>query len=144
MSEALKQHMDQIMAEFEETRQELIQAQSEIAVISVTARSKDRAVEVTVGADGCATGLRFLNDKHKSMSGQALASSVLEVMTLAREEVTGRVRARVDAVARGGLGAMGRDRDGLALLNELRLDSILEPDWVPGTPLTPQKEQNYG
>jgi DNA-binding protein YbaB len=139
VSDSLQQQLDQAMAEFEQRRQALIKARDEIAAVEVTVRSKDRAVEVTLGSDGGATGLRFLDNKHTTMSGQALASSVLEAMTLAREELNIRVRAGFDAVAGPGRIAGRPDR-----LDGLGLNQLLDPLRAPGGPLHTEGGPNRG
>ncbi|GAA2339901.1 YbaB/EbfC family nucleoid-associated protein [Streptomyces kunmingensis] len=121
MSESLQQQLQQAMSEFTKQQESLIRARDEVAAMSVTMRSKDRAVEVTVGAQGEPTALRFLNNKHQTMSGQALALSVLEVMTLAREEIARQVTGRFEEVSGMGLGVAGSN------LNDLNLDRLLEP-----------------
>ncbi|HEY5834685.1 YbaB/EbfC family nucleoid-associated protein [Streptomyces sp.] len=131
MEDALQHQLEQAMAEFTKQRQALEQTRDELTTMSVTVRSKDRVVEVTVGAQGEPTGMRFLNDKHRSMSGQQLASSVLEVLAVARQEVAGRVRAGFDAVAGGGLGVAGSG------LENLDLDRLLAPLMGEGLAVPP-------
>jgi DNA-binding protein YbaB len=123
VNDSLQQQLDQAMAEFEQQRQALIQTRETIAAMSVTVRSKDRAVEVTLGSGGEPTSLRFLDNKHKTMSGQALASSVLEAMSVARGELGKRVRAEFDAVAGARTGVAG---SGLHRLENLDLDRLLD------------------
>lgn len=128
MNDSLQQQLDQAMDEFEQRRQALIRARETIAAISVTVRSKDRAVEVTLGSGGEPTGLRFLDNKHKTMSGQALASSVLEAMSVARGELGKRVRAEFDSVAGAKTGGVG---SGLDRLENFDLDRLLDAKGAP-------------
>lgn len=109
------------MAEFTKQRESLMRISDELTALSVTVRSKDRAVEVTVGSQGQPTGLRFLNNKHQSMSGQQLATSVLEAMAGARQEVADQVAARFASVSAGGLGIAGSG------LENLDMDRLFEP-----------------
>ncbi|MEU0949410.1 YbaB/EbfC family nucleoid-associated protein [Streptomyces canus] len=109
------------MAEFTRQQESLIKARDELASLSVTVRSKDRAVEVTVGPQGEPTGLRFLNNKHQAMSAQALATSVLEVMAAARREVGRQAAAHLDQFTSGTAAVAGSN------LEELNLDRLLEP-----------------
>jgi hypothetical protein len=116
LDESLQQQLEQAMGEFTKQHQALLKAREELSSLSVTVRSKDRVVEVTVGAQGDPTGLRFLNNKHQKMTGQELASSVLEAMSLARQELAGRVQSGFDSVAGdSGLGIAGSGLENLDL-----------------------------
>ncbi|MFM9498992.1 YbaB/EbfC family nucleoid-associated protein [Streptomyces galilaeus] len=128
MDESLRQQLEQAMSEFTRQRESLVKAKQELSELSVTMRSKDRAVEVTVGPQGEPTALRFLNSKHQTMSGQALATSVLEVMAAARQEIAAQVEARFEAFSGVGLGLAGSG------LEELDLDRLLEPLSAEGLP----------
>ncbi|MGC0379698.1 YbaB/EbfC family nucleoid-associated protein [Streptomyces sp. SAI-229] len=120
MENSMEHELQEALSEFARHRDALLQAQQDMAALSVTVRSKDRAVEVTVGAGGELTALRFLNDKHKQMSGQKLAAAVLEAITAARTEMVARATERFDSVA--GIGS------GLATsgLEDLDLDGMLK------------------
>ncbi|MFE4758560.1 YbaB/EbfC family nucleoid-associated protein [Streptomyces sp. NPDC056704] len=121
MDESLRQQLEQAMSEFTRQQESLVKAKQELSELSVTMRSKDRAVEVTVGPQGEPTALRFLNSRHQAMSGQALATSVLEVMAAARQEIADQVAARFEAFSGAGLGVAGSN------LEDLNLDRLLEP-----------------
>ncbi|MEV5493480.1 YbaB/EbfC family nucleoid-associated protein [Streptomyces bobili] len=121
MDESLRQQLEQTMSEFTKQQESLVQVRQELTELSVTMRSKDRAVEVTVGPQGEPTALRFLNNKHQTMSGQALATSVLEAMAAARQEIADQVAARFETVRGAGLGVAGTN------LEDLNLDRLLEP-----------------
>lgn len=72
------------MAELDATRAAVARAEAELAEAAVTVRSKDRSVEVTVGPQGELTGLRFLEDRYRTMAAGQLAASVLEAAAEAR------------------------------------------------------------
>ncbi|MFC4035935.1 YbaB/EbfC family nucleoid-associated protein [Streptomyces polygonati] len=137
MNDELQQQLDQALAEFEQQRLALIRARDEIAAVEVTVRSRDRAVEVTLGADGGPKALRFIDNKHKAMSGQELAASVLEVMRVAREELALRVRAGFDEAvgAARGTGTPAPGRQPVDRLEGVGLDRLLDPLRAPGGPL---------
>jgi hypothetical protein len=135
VTDDLRSRLDQAMAEFETQRQALVKARERVAAVEVTARSRDGVVEATVGADGTPTALRFPGNRHKEMSGQELAASVLEVIRVAREEVAVRVRAGFDeavGVVRGATADPAEDR-----IQGLGLDRLLDPLRAPGGPLDP-------
>ncbi|MEU3186704.1 YbaB/EbfC family nucleoid-associated protein [Streptomyces sp. NPDC006923] len=121
MDDSLQHQLEQAMSEFTKQHESLMKARDEVMSLSVTVRSKDRAVEVTVGSQGEASGLRFLNNKYKEMSGQALATSILEALAKARQEIADQVAARFESVSGGGLGVAGKGMEGFDL------DRLLEP-----------------
>ncbi|MFF4902721.1 YbaB/EbfC family nucleoid-associated protein [Streptomyces sp. NPDC001068] len=121
MSSSLQEQQQQALDEFKKQRQALIDARKEIQAISVTARSKDGVVEVTVGHDGAPAGLRFPNNKFKEMTGQALAASVLEAMTASRTQMTARAMSVIQAA--GGTAPQGLDG---GVLDRLNLDKLLD------------------
>ena len=69
MSSSMEEQRQEALAEFMKKRQALVEARKEIAAISATARSRDGAVEVTIGTDGAPSGLRFPNNRFKEMTG---------------------------------------------------------------------------
>ncbi|MGW5652644.1 YbaB/EbfC family nucleoid-associated protein [Streptomyces humi] len=121
MSSSLQEQQQQALDEFRKQRQALVDARKEIRAISVTARSRDGVVEVTVGHDGAPSGLRFPNNKFKEMTGQALAASVLEAMTASRAQMTSRAMAVIQAA--GGTAPTGLDG---GVLDRVDLDRLLD------------------
>ncbi|MFE4824143.1 hypothetical protein ACFRFU_48945 [Streptomyces sp. NPDC056704] len=99
----------------------LAKARQELTELSVTMRSKDRAVDMTVGPQGEPTTWRFLNSGHRAMSGQAPAVGVPEARATARHVVTLRETTRFEELTGTGLGLT---RSGL---KDLQLDRPLEP-----------------
>ncbi|MFE3032385.1 YbaB/EbfC family nucleoid-associated protein [Streptomyces canus] len=79
-----EQRLAEAMAELDATRAAVARAEAELAEVAVTVRSKDRSVEVTVGPQGELTGLRFLEDRYRTMAAGQLAASVLEAAAEAR------------------------------------------------------------
>ncbi|MFG2945824.1 YbaB/EbfC family nucleoid-associated protein [Streptomyces adustus] len=86
-----EQRLAQAVAELDATRKAVARAEAELAEASVTVRSKDRAVEVTVGPQGELTGLRFLEDRYRTMAAGQLAASVLQAAAEARGAMARRV-----------------------------------------------------
>ncbi|NEC89243.1 YbaB/EbfC family nucleoid-associated protein [Streptomyces sp. SID12501] len=84
MRETIEQRLAQAMADLETTQTAVARAERELADASSTVRSPDRAVEVTVSAQGDLTELKFLDGKHRTMSATQLAASVLEAVQEAR------------------------------------------------------------
>ncbi|MFF3334499.1 YbaB/EbfC family nucleoid-associated protein [Streptomyces sp. NPDC002888] len=79
------------MAELEAVQTAVARAESELRRASVTVRSKDRAVEATVGHQGELTALRFLDGKYRTMAAGELAASVLEATERARTQMSRQV-----------------------------------------------------
>jgi DNA-binding protein YbaB len=115
--------LQQVLAEFAEKHKALVEAREEVSAISVTARSKDGCVEVTVGARGDASGLRFPGNRFRGMSGQALAASVLEALRLARVEAAARAAAVFEGVAGGPVPGGA----GSGVLDRVDLERLLDP-----------------
>ncbi|MFI0539468.1 YbaB/EbfC family nucleoid-associated protein [Streptomyces sp. WSLK1-3] len=91
MSESMQQKLAQAMAELEAVQEAVERAESELHQASVTARSRDRTVEVTVGPQGELTGLKFPDGRFRSLPGPQLAASVLEAVQEARAKMAQRV-----------------------------------------------------
>jgi hypothetical protein len=64
---------------------------------SVTARSSDGVVEVTVGANGHAAGIHFVDKRFRGMAAPQLGDSALKALTTARAEVAARAVAGMTA-----------------------------------------------
>ncbi|MFI2429428.1 YbaB/EbfC family nucleoid-associated protein [Streptomyces sp. NPDC018955] len=78
--------------------QKIQEAHTELTTMSATLRSADRSVEATVDAQGDLTGVRFLGDKHRTLTAGQLAASVLEAVTGARAQVVARMEERLASV----------------------------------------------
>lgn len=91
MRETIEQRLARAIADLETTQTEVARAERELADASATVRSPDRAVQVTVSAQGDLTELKFLDDKYRTMSATQLAASVLEAAQEARAVMARRV-----------------------------------------------------
>ncbi|MGW4034157.1 YbaB/EbfC family nucleoid-associated protein [Streptomyces sp. NPDC004838] len=78
MSEPIQERLAKAMAQLEETRQAVAAAEQRLRATSVTMRSRDRSVEVTVDAQGHLADVRFLDGKYRTMGAAQLAASVIE------------------------------------------------------------------
>jgi DNA-binding protein YbaB len=128
LDEQLMQQFQEAMDEFAGHRQALERMRKDFAGMSVTVLSKDRVVEVTVGAGGVPTGMRFPDNKHKTMTGQQLATSVLQALTLARQEISTRMTESTKPLLGKGLGLAGTgmsDLDSDGLFKHLRSQGLL-------------------
>lgn len=80
---------------FEERARSARELAGRMATLSVTARSSDRLVEVTVGRSGELTGLR-LDEKTRQHSAAATAQAILATVAGARAALADKVTAIVD------------------------------------------------
>lgn len=86
-----EQRIAEAKAELEAVQAGVAKAQAEMRQVSVTLRSKDRAVEVTVGPQGELTDLKFLDGKYRTMGAGELAADVVETVTKARAQISRQV-----------------------------------------------------
>ncbi|MFC4508176.1 MULTISPECIES: YbaB/EbfC family nucleoid-associated protein [Streptomyces] len=91
MTEGINQRIAEAMAHLEATQAAVAKAEAGLRSATATARSRDRAVEATVGPQGQLTGMKFLDNKYQSMSATQLAASVVEAAQQARTQVTQQV-----------------------------------------------------
>ncbi|MGW3496349.1 YbaB/EbfC family nucleoid-associated protein [Streptomyces sp. NPDC001020] len=91
MSPAIR--LEKVLADFAEQYGVLTRAREQMRALSVTARSRDGVVEVTVGADGRVSGVRFVDKRFRELAGPQLADSLLEALTTARAEASARITA---------------------------------------------------
>lgn len=103
-AEAPREPMDQrvakAMAELQAVEAAVARAEEDLRNTALTARSRDRTVEVTVGPQGELAGLRFLDGRYRTMTGAQLAASVLEASEQARAEMAYRVREIFEPITR--------------------------------------------
>jgi DNA-binding protein YbaB len=92
MSDVFEERVAMAMARLQQTQAAVARAEAELRGASTTVRSRDRAVEVTVGPQGELARLRFLDDKYRTMSAGQLAASVLEASQQGRAAMARRVR----------------------------------------------------
>ncbi|MEU0804297.1 YbaB/EbfC family nucleoid-associated protein [Streptomyces sp. NPDC005970] len=91
LNDPYAERIHQARAHLEATRAAIARAEQDLADNKVTARSRDRAVEVTIGPQGELTGLTFVDNKYLNMTGPQLAASVLEATQRGRQQVAQRV-----------------------------------------------------
>ncbi|NEB18886.1 YbaB/EbfC family nucleoid-associated protein [Streptomyces coelicoflavus] len=87
MTEPLEQRLEKAMAELRSAQKAVERTERELRQASFAVLSSDRAVRVTVGAQGALTGIDFLEHKYRDMSPQELAASVLEAANAAQQKM---------------------------------------------------------
>ncbi|MDX3329530.1 MULTISPECIES: YbaB/EbfC family nucleoid-associated protein [Streptomyces] len=107
MSESMEKKLSQAMAELSAVQEAVAQAESELSQASATTRSRDRAVEVTVGPQGELTALKFPDNRHQNMTGPQLAASVLEAVQEGRAQMARRVMDVFEPLTRSSGGPTG-------------------------------------
>lgn len=85
--------LEKVLADFAEQYGILTRARAQMNALSVTACSRDGVVEVTVGADGRASQLRFVDKRSREMAVPQLADDVLQALKTARAEASARAAA---------------------------------------------------
>ncbi|MFI6340342.1 YbaB/EbfC family nucleoid-associated protein [Streptomyces sp. NPDC050535] len=89
--EPVEERLAKAMEALETTRAALTGAEQTLRQASVVVMSKDRSVEVTVGAQGEVTAMRFHDGKYRSMAPAQLASVLLETIGQARSRMARQV-----------------------------------------------------
>jgi DNA-binding protein YbaB len=97
MDRAPASRLERILADFAEQHGVLARVREQMRALSVTARSRDDVVEVTVDAEGRAAGIRFVHQRFREMTASQLGDSVMEALTTARAEVSARATATITA-----------------------------------------------
>ncbi|WP_405389897.1 YbaB/EbfC family nucleoid-associated protein [Streptomyces sp. NBC_01102] len=92
LREPMEQRVAKAMAELAAVEAAVARAEGDLRDTSLTVRSRDRTVEVTVGPQGELMGLRFLDSRYRNMPGAQLAASVLEAVEQGRAQMAHRVR----------------------------------------------------
>ncbi|MET8127052.1 YbaB/EbfC family nucleoid-associated protein [Streptomyces sp. NPDC005231] len=87
MSEVGSSRYQQVLDELRTAQKALEETEKRISAASYTGRSKDRSVEVTVGAQGQLTRVKFLADKYKAMTPDQLGEAVLEAAQRGRAQM---------------------------------------------------------
>ncbi|MGW2212998.1 YbaB/EbfC family nucleoid-associated protein [Streptomyces sp. NPDC001781] len=103
----MEQKLAEAMAELTAVQEAVARAESELGEASATIRSRDRAVEVTVGPQGELTGLKFPDNKYRGMTGPQLAASVLEAVQEGRAQMARRVMDVFEPLTRASGGPTG-------------------------------------
>lgn len=87
----MEQRLADAMARIKATEEAVAKAESELRQATVTVRSVDRSVRVTVGPQGVLVGLEFLDGKYKSMAAAQLSATIVQTVEQARGEMARRV-----------------------------------------------------
>ncbi|MGK3110791.1 YbaB/EbfC family nucleoid-associated protein [Streptomyces sp. WAC05858] len=72
--------LEKVLADFAEQYGAWSRAREQLKALSVTARSRDGVVEVTVGAGGQATRIRFVDNRFRALTAPQLGDSVLAAL----------------------------------------------------------------
>ncbi|MER5200535.1 YbaB/EbfC family nucleoid-associated protein [Streptomyces sp. NPDC002755] len=89
--ESVEERLAKALQALESTRAAVADAEQRLREASVTVMSKDRSVEVTVGAQGDLRALRFHDGKYRSMAPAQLSAVLLETIGRARTRMSRQV-----------------------------------------------------
>ncbi len=104
MQESMEERIAQAEAQLRATQATAARIEQQLSGAVETVVSRDRSVEVTVGAQGNLTGLTFLDGKYRTMKATELASTVVETAEKARERMARRVMEAFTPLTTGGAG----------------------------------------
>lgn len=117
--------VEEMLAEYRRSRDQLASVQRELAAIEETAASADRTVQVTVGSQGVLSGVRLTDDAYRRHSPSELAALIVRLSDEAARAASERARAVLEP-------ALPAGTDPTAVLNG-RADLPPEPD-APSPP----------
>lgn len=106
------------------------EAEQNLHQATVTTRSADQKVELTVGAQGELTAIEFPGNGHRTMTGAELSASILDAAGRARAEMARQVMEAFDPLA--GMLSGGPGAEGLAVDWNKIFGSALEGFEEPG------------
>jgi DNA-binding protein YbaB len=89
--EVLSEHIASAMEEIRQHQRKLTELRDELRDVSVSSRSKDRMLSVTLGPGGELTEIKFHHD-YRSMAPAQLSAVLVETINAARRELTEKVR----------------------------------------------------
>ncbi|MCX4966941.1 YbaB/EbfC family nucleoid-associated protein [Streptomyces sp. NBC_00654] len=87
MSEPIQERLAEAVARLEQTQRAVAAAERRLQSSSVTVRSRDRSVEVTVNSQGHLSDVRFLDGKYRTMGASQLAAAVVEAARQGQAEM---------------------------------------------------------
>jgi DNA-binding protein YbaB len=77
--------VEQLLAEYRRSREQLATAHRALAAMSVTESSRDGAITVTVGAQGTLTGLSIHDETYRHYRPQRLADTIMQLTAAAAQ-----------------------------------------------------------
>lgn len=81
--------VDELLADYARSREQLAMAHQRLAAITATERSADGAITVTVGSRGTVTGLSLADDVYRTHRPSELASEIMRLVTSASQRALG-------------------------------------------------------
>ncbi|MER5936917.1 YbaB/EbfC family nucleoid-associated protein [Streptomyces sp. NPDC001928] len=99
-AESIEERMAKARVHLEQTQAAIADVEQRLTRTSETVRSRDRAVEVTVGPQGELVKLTFPDNKSMGMPGPQLAASVQEAYDEGRRRVAQRVMESIEPLTR--------------------------------------------
>jgi DNA-binding protein YbaB len=90
LSDALSEHIAGAMEEIRKQQRKLVELRDELRDVSVSSRSKDRMLTVTMGPGGEVKEIKFHTD-YRSMAPAQFSAVLAETINSARRELTDKV-----------------------------------------------------
>ncbi|NJQ06534.1 YbaB/EbfC family nucleoid-associated protein [Streptomyces lonarensis] len=82
--ESIESRVAAAMEQLRQTEEAAARAEGDLSAMSETARSRDGSVEATVSAQGRVESIRFLDNRHRAMSGERLSAATMEAVDAAQ------------------------------------------------------------
>jgi DNA-binding protein YbaB len=98
LNESMAARIAEARERLEATRAAVADARAELSDASTTVRSKDRSVEVTVGAQGELKRVKFLDEKFRTMEPAQLSAAIVEAASKGRTRMARRVKETFSAI----------------------------------------------
>ncbi|GAA2426901.1 hypothetical protein GCM10010191_44420 [Actinomadura vinacea] len=87
MREEWQLHIDELLDQYKQQRQQLADMQAKLASIGATGEAADGMVKVTVGAQGQLTDVEFDSRVYRKLSSEELAEAVLAASNDAARQI---------------------------------------------------------
>ncbi|MFG3237359.1 YbaB/EbfC family nucleoid-associated protein [Streptomyces antibioticus] len=116
--EPVEERLAKAMEALETTRAAVADAEERLRSASVTLMSKDRSLEITVGARGELTAMKFHDGKYRAMAPTQLAAVIMQTLGEARSRMARQVLETYQPISEGvprltGVPGVEIDWDGL-------------------------------
>ena len=78
--------IDQLLAEYQKRREDMVDVQRKVGEVSVTVTAPRRVVEITVNGQGAVTGFLFPSAAYKRLAAADLSAIVMKTLAEARNK----------------------------------------------------------
>ena len=150
MTSPFAEQIQSAMANLQEQRAKMVEAQKELQKATASVTSKDRMVTVKVGAQGQVVSMTFLTTAYQDMAPAELASKLTHVLNEARaqmgEQVIEKMRSfdGIGAALRTSIGGATTDLDELMAPLRAMRPGLEEEEAKKGKKQTKKQKEFHG